>query len=66
MPEVSGKTRQLTKNGVEGLIFNGIPDWVYEGNEIFLVIFIDIKTDFNVFLIIICVYTHMLSVGLFI
>ncbi|KAG8195528.1 hypothetical protein JTE90_019516 [Oedothorax gibbosus] len=30
MPSVSSKPRQLTKTGVEGLIFNGIPDWVYE------------------------------------
>lgn len=25
---------QITENGVENKIFNGIPDWVYEGNYV--------------------------------
>nr|XP_042895921.1 prolyl endopeptidase FAP isoform X6 [Parasteatoda tepidariorum] len=30
MSDVTAKPRQLTSTGVEGVIFNGIPDWVYE------------------------------------
>ncbi|XP_054717745.1 prolyl endopeptidase FAP-like isoform X2 [Uloborus diversus] len=30
LSDISAKPRQLTKTGVDGLIFNGIPDWVYE------------------------------------
>ncbi|GIY16389.1 prolyl endopeptidase FAP [Caerostris darwini] len=30
MSDVTAKPRQLTKSGIEGIIFNGIPDWVYE------------------------------------
>lgn len=31
MPDISSAPIQLTSSGVEGVIFNGIPDWVYEG-----------------------------------
>lgn len=31
MPDISSTPIQLTSSGVEGVIFNGIPDWVYEG-----------------------------------
>jgi len=27
------KVRRLTENGVPGIIYNGIPDWVYEGKD---------------------------------
>ncbi|KAF8793469.1 Prolyl endopeptidase FAP like protein [Argiope bruennichi] len=30
MSDVNAKPRQLTKTGIDGIIFNGIPDWVYE------------------------------------
>lgn len=30
---------QITKNGEENKIFNGIPDWVYEGNYIKHILF---------------------------
>ena len=28
---MSGKVEQLTDSGVEHKIFNGVPDWVYQG-----------------------------------
>ncbi|XP_035216212.1 LOW QUALITY PROTEIN: prolyl endopeptidase FAP-like [Stegodyphus dumicola] len=30
LSEISAKPRQITSNGIQGIIYNGIPDWVYE------------------------------------
>lgn len=27
----SGEETQLTFDGIDGIIYNGVPDWVYEG-----------------------------------
>ncbi len=27
----SGEESQLTYDGIDGVIYNGVPDWVYEG-----------------------------------
>ena len=33
---MENETFKITEDGEEGIIFNGIADWVYEGNTIFL------------------------------
>lgn len=30
--EVSHKEIRITKTGIRNLIYNGIPDWLYQGN----------------------------------
>lgn len=30
-PLTGGKAKRLTESGKEGLVFNGIADWLYEG-----------------------------------
>lgn len=32
LSDVTAEPLRLTSTGVEGVIFNGVPDWVYEGN----------------------------------
>lgn len=41
--EISGRNvteRQLTYDGIDGVLYNGVPDWVYEGAsyQLFLII----------------------------
>lgn len=33
LSEVGGNLHTITNNGKENELFNGVPDWVYEGKE---------------------------------
>ena len=35
-PYVGGKVERLTKDGVPGVVFNGVSDWIYKGITLFL------------------------------
>lgn len=39
------QVKQITKNGIIGNIYNGVPDWVYEGTYLYL-IYVESTTSF--------------------
>lgn len=43
-PDVKSSSLRLTSSGKEGIIFNGIADWLYEG-KLDKYIYLSIKTD---------------------
>lgn len=35
-PSVSSRAKRITSSGQQGVIFNGITDWLYEGEEFWI------------------------------